>query len=171
MAVIIVSGTPGTGKSFVARRLAHKLGFRYVDVKKVISRYKLRERYDKKRKSWVVDEKRLARVLEGIIKDSKEDLIIDSHLSHFINPKLVDLCIITKCDLKKLEKRLKKKRYNKDKIRENLECEIFDICLNEAHERGHTIFVINTTHDSKSLNIASLASNYGKLKSAGRRAK
>jgi adenylate kinase len=145
MAVIIVSGTPGTGKSSVARKLAKKLGYKYVNVKRLLQKYKLKEKYDSKRKSWVVDEKKLAKVLEKLIKESKSSLIIDSHLSHFVNPKLVDLCIITKCELKMLERRLKKKGYSKNKVRENLDCEIFDICLNEAQEIGHKIRVIDTT--------------------------
>jgi adenylate kinase len=146
MRAIIVSGTPGTGKSLVAKGLAKKLGFRYVNVKRIISKYKLREKYDKSRRSWVVDETRLANVLGRMIKESDKSLVIDSHISQFINPKLVDLCIITKCDLKVLEKRLKRKRYSKEKIRENMNCEIFDICLNEAKEKGHKIRVIDTTN-------------------------
>lgn len=172
MAVIIVSGTPGTGKTFLSKELAKKFSFRYLDVKRVIAKHSLKERYDKKRKSYVVDEKKLSRVLEKIIKESKKDLVIDSHLSYFINPRFVDLCIITKCDLKVLEKRLRKKRYRKKKIRENLDCEIFDICLNEAKEKGHTILVIDTTNTAKSLNIGHIAKLvYGAIKSASRRTK
>ena len=154
MAVIIVSGTPGTGKTFLSKRLAKELQFRYVDVKKLISKNKLKERYDKKRESWVVDEIRLAKIAEIIIRKSNSNLIIDSHLSHFINPRLADLCIITKCSLKVLERRLKKKGYNKDKVRENLDCEIFDVCLNEAKEKGHKILVVDTT---KPTDIAKLS--------------
>lgn len=153
MAVIIVSGTPGTGKTFVARKLAKKFKFKYVDVKRIIPRHGLKDSYDKKRKSWVVDEKKLAKVLEKMIKESKDSLVIDSHLSHFISPKSVDLCVITKCNLKVLERRLKKKGYSKDKIRENMDSEIFDICLNEAKEIGHKIQVIDTT---ESLNLAKI---------------
>ena len=145
MATIIVSGTPGTGKTFLSKGLARALKFRYVNIKKIISRNRLKEKYDRKRRSWIVDERKLKKAIEEIIKKSKESLVIDSHLSHFINPKLIDLCIITKCNLKTLEKRLKKKGYNKDKIRENLDCEIFDICLNEAKEKGHKIVIADTT--------------------------
>lgn len=144
--IIITSGTPGTGKTFVSKKLADNLGFKYVNVKRLLTKYNLKESYDKKRKSYVVDEKKLAKVLEKIIKES-DNLVIDSHLSQFINPRLVDLCVITKCDLKILEKRLKKKRYNKEKVRENLDCEIFDICLNEAKEKGHKVKVIDTTNN------------------------
>jgi len=153
MAVIIVSGTPGTGKTYLAKRLAKSLGFKYTDVKRVISKNKLKERYDRKRRTYVVDEKKLAKILEKMIRDSDENLVIESHMSHFVDPELVDLCIITKCELKTLEKRLKNKGYNKEKVRENLDCEIFDICLNEAKENGHKTKIVDTT---KNINIAEL---------------
>ena len=69
--------------------------------------------------------------------------------------KYVDLCIVTKCSLKELERRLGNKKYNKNKIRENLDAEIFDICLNEAKEIGHKIFIVNVT---KKLNLKVAAS-------------
>ena len=47
--------------------------------------------------------------------------------------------------MKELEKRLKRKKYPRNKIRENLDCEIFDICLNEAKERKHKMAIIDTT--------------------------
>jgi broad-specificity NMP kinase len=46
--------------------------------------------------------------------------------------------------LKKLKKRLEKRNYSKSKIRENLDAEIFDVCLVEAKEKGHKIKVIET---------------------------
>lgn len=78
-------------------------------------------------------------------KKSIKGIIIDSHLSHYLARRYVDLCIVTKCELKELQKRLKKKGYSKNKIRENLDCEIFDICLNEAREKGHKVIIIDTT--------------------------
>ena len=81
-------------------------------------------------------------------------IIIDSHLSHYLQPKHVDLCIVTKCGLKTLEKRLKKRKYSKEKTRENIDCEIFDVCLNEARERGHNPIVIDTT---QGINISDIS--------------
>ena len=151
--IIIISGTPGTGKTKLSKKLAEKLNYKYIDVKRIIAKNKLKERYDKKRRTYVVDIKKLNPILIKLIKENK-DLIIDSHLSHYLPKKYVDLCIITKCNLKTLEKRLKKKRYNKAKIRENLDCEIFDICLNEAKEAKHKILIVDT---SKGINIGKIA--------------
>lgn len=156
MTAIIVSGTPGTGKTYVARKLSDKLKFKYVDVKRLLCKHGLNEKYDSKRKSYIIDEKRLAKVLGKLILDSNVGLVIDSHLSHFIDCDLVDLCVITKCKLKVLEKRLKKRRYNKQKIRENLDSEIFDICLNEAKEKGHDVLVVDTTRPISILKLEKL---------------
>lgn len=167
--IMAISGTPGTGKTVLAKKLSKKLSYRYIDVKKIITKYGLSEAYDKKRHSKIVDEKKLSKTLIKIIKDSKDNLIIDSHMAHFIPSKYIDLCIITRTNLKVLEKRLKKKRYSRPKIRENLDAEIFEVCLAEAKRLRHTILVIDTTKD---LNITSLADSlkyYGD-KRTGKRA-
>lgn len=145
MKTIIVSGTPGTGKTELAKALAKKLNYNYVDVNKLIKENHLSDGYDNKRKCEIIDTGKLAKFLVDIIKNSKENLVIDSHLAHYLPSKYIDLCIITKCGLKQLKKRLEKKGYNNEKIRENLDSEIFDICLNEAAEKGHTILIIDTT--------------------------
>lgn len=144
MTAIIVSGTPGTGKTELAKELAKQLRYKYIDANKVIDKNKLIERYDENKDTNVVNEKKLAKALTKIIKKEK-DVVIDSHLSHYIIPKYVDLCIITKCQLKTLKKRLEKKGFKKSKVRENMDAEIFDICLNEAIGLKHKVLVIDTT--------------------------
>jgi adenylate kinase len=59
--------------------------------------------------------------------------------------KYADLCIVTHCDLKTLQQRLGRRCYNKKKIRENLDAEIFDVCLVEAIEQGHKTITFDTT--------------------------
>jgi len=76
----------------------------------------------------------------------KKDTIIDSHITHLLPKKRVDLCIILTCsNLKKLEGRLKERMYSKKKIRENLDAEIFQICLMEAQENGHKVITFDTS--------------------------
>ncbi|MBI2208729.1 adenylate kinase family protein [Candidatus Woesearchaeota archaeon] len=158
MKTIIVTGTPGTGKTQLAKKLASKLNFDYIDVNKMIKKYNISEGYDKKRKTKIVDVAKLNKTLIREISNFKKDkktkgIIIDSHLSHYLPEKYVDLCIVTKCDLKALQERLKKRKYPKEKIRENLDAEIFDICSVEAREKGHNILVIDCT---RSINIKNI---------------
>jgi len=159
MKAVIITGTPGTGKTTLAKKLAKKLNYPYIDVNKIVKENKLDREYDKKRKCYAVDIKKLNQSLIKLINNYKKNkkikgIIIDSHLSHYLPKKYIGLCIVTRCELKELQKRLKKKKYGKNKIRENLDCEIFDVCLNEAREAGHKVVVINTT---KPLNMAAIS--------------
>jgi len=157
MKVIIVTGSVGTGKTTLAKKLSKQLKFKYIDVNKLIKENKLSSGYDRKRKCKIVDIKKLNKSSIKTINNYKiiqKGVVIDSHFSHYLPKKYVDLCIVTKCSLKELNKRLKKRGYNKNKIKENLECEIFDICLNEAKEAKHKVIVINTT---KGINMSEIS--------------
>ncbi len=154
MVIVVVTGTPGTGKTALAKALAKKLGYKYVDVNDVVKKHKLEERYDKGRDTYEVDEKKLSKVLIGMTK--KGNYVIDSHMSHCMPKKHVDRCIVTKCDLKVLKKRLEKKGYSASKVRENMDSEIFDICLNEAYEAGHRLLIVDTSKDKPSVIVKKL---------------
>ena len=145
MKIIIITGTPGTGKTVLAKKLANLLNFTYIDVNLIIKTNKLSLNYDKKRSTYIININKLNRILISLVKNTNKSLIIDSHLSHYLPSKLVDLCIVTKCDLKVLIKRLRKRKYSLNKIRENIDSEIFDICLNEAIEDNHNIMIIDTS--------------------------
>ncbi len=144
MVVFICTGTPGTGKTEISKQLAKMLNYEYIDVNKVIEENNLIEKYDEERKTNIVDEKKVANILIKFIQN-KKNLVIDSHLSHYVPKKYVDYCIVLKCDIKELKKRLQKRNYHKEKIKENLDAEIFDICLNEALGFGHNVLVFDSS--------------------------
>jgi adenylate kinase len=149
--IIIVTGIPGTGKTTIAKRLARELALRYIDGKRISKA--ISEGYDSKRRCEIIDTDKLnAKLIKIIEKDS--NIIIDSHLSHYLPKRYVDMCIVTKCDLKQLETRLNKRKYSKQKIRDNLDAEIFDTCLTEAKEAKHKIMVVNTSSSYKIKEIA-----------------
>lgn len=152
MKVIIVTGSPGTGKTTLSKKLAKSIGFIYVDVNKIINEQKISEGYDSNKKCLIVDTKKLSDELISMISEFKKNkgsvngVIIDSHLSHYLPSKYVGLCIVTKCELKKLKERLTKRGYSKNKIRDNLDAEIFNVCFEEANNFGHKILVVDTSH-------------------------
>jgi adenylate kinase len=145
MKVIAISGTPGTGKSTLALKLAKEKGYSRLDLHKYYKRLAIR--YDKKSRSYVINEKKFLNLVNEQIKAHAQEkgLIIDTHIAHYLPSKMVNLCIVTRCsNLKELERRLKRRKYPLAKIRENLDCEIFQVCLGEALERGHKVKVIET---------------------------
>jgi adenylate kinase len=145
MKAIIVSGTPGTGKTTIAKKISKEIKGQYVDVNETVKKHRLSEGYDRKRKSMIIDTKKLNKVLIEMINKSKKILVIDSHLSHYLPKGYVKVAVICKCDINELRKRLKKREYSKEKIEENIEAEIMDVCYNEAKEKGHKIKIVKTT--------------------------
>jgi adenylate kinase len=142
--VIAISGTPGTGKTIVAQKIEKEYGILHLDVNSIVKEYALSEGYDPVRRCEIIDISKLCRALIIIISKANRPIIIDSHLSHYLPKTYVDLCIITRCSPKTLDRRLSKRGYHKDKIRENLDSEIFEVCLSEAVRAGHDIIVLDT---------------------------
>lgn len=137
--IIAITGTPGTGKTELARKLSKKLKCKVLDVKKFIEKHpKVVSGFDKKRDTKIVDVEKLKKAIKPELKG---DLIVDSHLSHYLP---VDKVIVTRCSLKELKKRLKKRNYSEAKVRENLDAEIFEVCKTEA-EKKHSILEVDTS--------------------------
>jgi adenylate kinase len=147
--IIIVTGTPGTGKTTIAKKLAKSLNHTYLDVNHLARFYNICESYDEVNECAVIDTKNLNKILIDQIAQN-DKLVIDSHLSHYLPKKYVDVCIVSKCDITELKQRLKKRGYHEQKIRDNLDSEIFDVCLTEAQEEyGHNVIVVDTTEGYK----------------------
>lgn len=145
MKVVVISGTPGVGKSVLAKGLV-RLGFVRLDVSKHYDEISIG--YDKVKKCYDVDLKKFERLVKRL--NTSEKLVIDSHVAHLLPKKLVDLCIVLVCsDLKELEKRLVKRKYSKEKIKENLDAEIFQVCVVEAKEKGHKVVVVDVAGKTK----------------------
>lgn len=156
--IILISGTPGTGKTELAKILAKKLKGEHIELNKEIRRRKIFELYDPRLKTYIVSKIMVIELIKNIISEMQKRekkclLIFDSHMSHFLPSKNSDLCIITTCSLPELKKRLQKREYGHAKIRENLDSEIFEICKTEAMEEGHKIIEINTTKGISSKDI------------------
>ncbi|MGM5482757.1 MAG: AAA family ATPase [Nanobdellota archaeon] len=141
--VIIVSGAPGTGKTTLSKKIAEKLSFEYIDVNELISQNNMSAGFDADRKCLIVEENKLEAFLIDRLKKSSK-AVVDSHMSHIISPDLADLCIITHTSIEILRKRLENRGYLKKKIDENIQSEIFDVCGQEAFEKGHNILEVNT---------------------------
>jgi len=142
---VLVTGTPSTGKTTVSKALAEEMSCKYIDVKEIIKEQGLNEGYDDKRKCDIVDENKLRKILDNMIENTKGCLVIDSHMSHFSTNKNT-VCIVTRCGIAELEKRMKERDYDEDKIEDNKECEIMEVCENEAFELGHELIIVDTTN-------------------------
>jgi adenylate kinase len=144
--LIALTGTPGTGKSSVSTVL-RKNGFEVVDLNKVATEKNFIIGIDEKRNSKIIDVDRLNKYVKENYK-KKDIVFVEGHLSHLL--KNVDKAIILRCHPNILKKRLSKKRWRIEKIKENMEAEILDIILCETvdiHPQKN-IFEIDTTAKS-----------------------
>jgi broad-specificity NMP kinase len=159
--VILVSGTPGTGKTTFAQKLSLLIRGTYIDVNYLIKKHKLSSGYDRLRATNEVPISKLIPILVKTVKNAKKHVIIDSHLSHYFPSNRADLCVITVCnDLKRLKIRLDMRGYNSLKIQENLEAEIFQTCKIDALERGHNVLIIDS---SKKYSISKFLNRYNSI--------
>jgi len=150
---ILITGTPGTGKTTISRLLATRLRACYVDPTTLLRRKEVDYTYDEKRKTRAVSLKRLRNRLCERAARTDHGLVIDSHIALETGPlpRLVR-AIVLRCDPIVLERRLERKRWSKSKIGENLQAEILDICLWDTVEKygWNKILEIDTTEKAPS---------------------
>ncbi len=156
---IIISGTPGCGKTSVAKELTNLLMAKMFSLNDLAISNNFSFEYDEERKTYLVDfEVFLPYVLKKIeeIKNTKlKYLIIEGHFSDIIPENYIDYAFILRCDPDVLYKRLEKKNYSQAKIIENIQAEILGNCANYFIQKQATfpLFEINTAN----LSINSIA--------------
>jgi adenylate kinase len=132
---IAVTGTPGTGKTTVARRLADELDAEYFDVTGTV-RDGATAGYDDERGVPVAD-------IDALREAAPEDAVLDGHISHRLEPDAV--VVVLRCRPDVLRSRLEERGWSDEKIRENVESEALDIVLAEAVEVDAPVFEFDTT--------------------------
>ncbi len=138
---ILITGTPGVGKTTVSKILGEMLGFKVVSISEIVERDKeLILGYDRKRQTYIVDIDKLREKLKN-----ESNIIIEGHLSHFLDG---DIVIVLRLHPEELRKRLESRGYSKGKVDENAEAEALDVCLIESVERHKNVFEVDTTGKS-----------------------
>ena len=153
--LIAVTGTPGTGKTVIARSLSRELGANLMDVNALIRKKQLRYTVDRVRNTKIVDINDLQKAVSNNLKEGVN--IIDSHLSHLLKSHFI---VVLRCNPAELVKRLKKKNWKEAKIRENVEAELIGVISAEACRKQHVI-EIDTTNRKPSTVVAEIIKKLG----------
>ncbi|MEM2927018.1 MAG: adenylate kinase family protein [Candidatus Bathyarchaeia archaeon] len=134
--VIVITGTPGVGKSTFSERLAEKLGALCINLNKLIMQEGLFKDYDEARKTFVADLPKIKKRLKELISKASEGyILVEGHLSHLLMPRdSVEMAFVLRCHPEALRQRLKSRGYTDAKIAENLQAEVLDVCLVEASQ-------------------------------------
>jgi len=159
MKIIIISGTPGCGKTSVANELSKLINAKIISLNELAISKDFSFEYDNDRKTYIVDFKiflpYIIKKIKKIKKENPQFLIIESHFSDIIPNKYIDHAFILRCDPDELVNRLKIKNYNLKKITENVQTEILGNCVNYFIQKKtkKPFFEIDTTN----LSIKSVA--------------
>jgi adenylate kinase len=145
--VVAITGTPGTGKSTFAKRLANELDdCEVIEINDVVERdvlYSGKDQFGAK----IVDIARLDLALKAEIK--KADAAVVLVVGHLV-PDLdlrQDVTIVLRAKLKTLIRRFEKRGYPEDKIRENLVAEATDYCGMVSREKCASTYEAETAAD------------------------
>lgn len=147
--VIAVTGVPGTGKTDFSNRLARKLGVVPIEVNDIVKRRKLYSGKDRGG-AMIVKMGALRREVAGIIGGRASALVIVGHLLADLDLRY-DVCIVTRARLPDLARRLSKRGYGREKIRENLFAEALDYCGVKAAARSRELYEVRTGGEKSAL--------------------
>lgn len=125
---ILITGSPGTGKTAVAKLLGKRLKCKVLNehdfcMRKGIGKFEHSE--------LVVPLGKLQKALNAELKKHK-NIIVEGHLLCEIRLK-VDAAVLLRLHPELLEARLERRGYNAEKIQDNVFCEGIDYCRKHLH--------------------------------------
>ncbi len=145
--VIIFSGTPGTGKTTIARLLKDIFSAEYLNLTETVIANDFILETDEERETKVADLDKLIPFLENFISVHSQNIIIEGHYADIVPDSLISVFIILRTDPKVLEQRLIEKKFSPLKIQENLQSEILGSCTSaalESHDKSK-IYEVDTS--------------------------
>jgi len=131
--VIVVTGTPGVGKTTVSQKLASKLDAHYIGLTTLVKDEKLFTSIDKVRKTLVTDTEKVSKRMQAILFSSPGNVIIEGHYAvDVVSKNDVNRVFVLRRDPAELKGVLEKRGFKEKKLWENLAAEILDVCLLDA---------------------------------------
>jgi adenylate kinase len=131
--VILITGTPATGKTTLAQNLASQLHAQYVNLTDFAKQEQLILEVDPQRDTLIIDETKMKRKLRTLITKAQTDVVIDGHYAAaVVSPTLATHVFVLRRHPKELQQFMQQRGYSPAKQDENLAAEILDVCLTET---------------------------------------
>ena len=147
--VIMITGTPGVGKTTISQALANQLDGKHISISTLVRQEQLIKSRDPQRDTVIIDSARLSHRLQQITSNQTKPIILDTHDTTQSFEKLnIALVVVIRLDPDEFSKRLRARKYHESKIFENVAAEILDVCLLDAvqHFEKKLVTEINATN-------------------------
>ena len=145
MLSLVITGNPGVGKHTIGKHIAKTLDLNLIDLNQIAIDEKI---FEEKNESKDVDVSKLKKILKT--KLDKRSLVVGHLAPYVLTKSQVKKLIILRKNPYKLSTIYKKRKYSKNKIRENIESEILGIIAHDAFKKldKSKIVQIDTTGKS-----------------------
>jgi adenylate kinase len=162
---LLLSGSPGTGKTHIARELEQNFGFRVYSLGDIVLKNHLFSEEDKERDTKVADLNRLNDFIHqelNKLPENVQKIVLESHYADAIDHSSIKLAIVLRCHPELLEKRLKERQYSQSKILENVQAELVGDCGSYMLEKldfmpNLKIFELDTSNETAKKIAAEIA--------------
>ncbi|GBG28052.1 Adenylate kinase isoenzyme 6 [Hondaea fermentalgiana] len=156
---VLVTGTPGTGKSAHCAAVAEALAeMEHVDVNALARSQGLFAGKDEERDVDVLDDDKVCDALEEVLKPGGK--LVDTHsMVDYFPERWFDLVVILRTDNTLLFDRLTKRGYSPSKVQENVQAEIMQVLEEEAKDS----YAKEIVQVLKSDNVEDLESNVERI--------
>lgn len=147
MSAILVGGSPGTGKTAVAKILASRLSVEVISLGELADESGCITAEDKARNTGIINEDCLVEALLDLTDNRSRRMVIEGHYIDLVPSSSVQWIFILRTHPEILRNRLVKRNYSREKVIENVEAEVIGVCQMDAIESfGESrVFEIDTS--------------------------
>ncbi|MHA2053937.1 MAG: adenylate kinase family protein [Candidatus Hodarchaeales archaeon] len=145
---IYITGTPGTGKSSVAKLLSAKLSLEFLEINDLVVQEGYNLGYDIDRDTTIADDELLNEFLNQKLTTTDRVCIAGGIV---LSNTLFNYIIILHSSVSTLRTRLEEREYSKTKVESNIEAEIMNIIYYETLEHFPPEKILEVINDNKSI--------------------
>jgi adenylate kinase len=131
---ILITGTPGTGKTTLAERVCEQVALTMISVNELVKSKGLHEGRDEEFDALVIDEDRVVDEMDDAMSLPSGGFCVDYHGCDFFPERWFDLVVVLRTDNTTLFDRLTARGYSDKKRTENIDAEIQQVLLDQARD-------------------------------------
>ena len=150
--LIVITGTPGTGKTEVSKALGKIIGARVIRLSEFANEKKLASGFNKKMGCSLVDAEKLRKALLSELKKANAgNIVVEGHLACEMRIP-ADFVFVLRCNPKILGRRMEMRDYPEEKINGNMMAEMLDYCtqLSNSNYGAEKVFELETSKSDAS---------------------